>query len=280
MPYILDDLVVDRVDLVDEGANSAAFIEFFKRKEKSTPMEFSEILSKLKPEHAEVVQQYVESLNGDLEKARTDLETANNTIVEKDNAIAEANDALAKANDELDTIKANSDVCLCKNATYEDGVCTVCGKPAKSTSFDETEVLKSMPEPMRAEFLKMREQKEAAEEQVRKAREEKIEAEAIAKANTLKSLPVEQDVLVSILKNCDQSVIDVLTSAAAAIDSAVLNEVGKSGQGHAELDAWDKIEAEAEKVVERDNVTKQKAIATVIKEKPELYNEYINGGKK
>ena len=27
MPYILKDLVVDRVDLVDEGANSAAFIE-------------------------------------------------------------------------------------------------------------------------------------------------------------------------------------------------------------------------------------------------------------
>lgn len=279
MPYILDDLVVDRIDLVDEGANSAAFIEFFKRKEKSTPMDFSEILSKLKPEHAEVVQQYVESLNGDLEKARTDLEAANTTIAEKDNAIAEANDALAKANEELDTIKANSDVCLCKNATYEDGVCAVCGKPAKSASFDETEVLKSMPEPMRAEFLKMREQKEAAEEQVRKAREEKIEADAIAKANTLKSLPVEQDVLVNILKNCDQSVVDVLTSAAAAIDSAVLNEVGKSGQGHAELDAWDKIEAEAAKVVERDNVTKQKAIATVIKEQPELYTEYINGGK-
>ena len=30
MPYILDDLVIDRVDFVDEGANSAAFIEVFK----------------------------------------------------------------------------------------------------------------------------------------------------------------------------------------------------------------------------------------------------------
>ena len=33
MPYELKDLVIDRVDLVDEGANSAAFIELYKRKE-------------------------------------------------------------------------------------------------------------------------------------------------------------------------------------------------------------------------------------------------------
>ena len=34
MPYLLEDLVITRVDLVDEGANSAAFIELYKRKER------------------------------------------------------------------------------------------------------------------------------------------------------------------------------------------------------------------------------------------------------
>ena len=54
MPNILTDLIIDRVDLVDEGANSAAFVELFKRKEQGNPMELSEILSKMKPEHAGV----------------------------------------------------------------------------------------------------------------------------------------------------------------------------------------------------------------------------------
>ena len=39
MPYLLEDLVIERIDLVDEGANSAAFIEIYKRKEQSNTME-------------------------------------------------------------------------------------------------------------------------------------------------------------------------------------------------------------------------------------------------
>lgn len=285
MPYILEDLVVDRVDLVDEGANSAAFIEVFKRKEKNAPMEFSEILSKLKPEHAEVVQQHVDNLNSELNKAREDLEAANKradeqeiTISEQTKTIDETNEALAKANEELDTLKAKDDTCTCDGEVNKEGVCSVCGKPKKSLSFDEDEVVKSLPEALRGEFMKMRAQKEAAEEQVRKAAEEKREAEAVAKAATLKALPVEQTTLVQILKSCDPVVVEVLTSAAAAIEGTVLTEVGKSGKGKTDKDAWSKIEAEAEKVAERDSVTKQKAIGIVIKENPELYKEYLNGG--
>lgn len=267
MPYILEDLVVDRVDLVDEGANSAAFIEVFKRKEKKAPMEFSEILSKLKPEHAEVVQQHVDSLNADLTKAREDLDVANKRVEEQATQISEqtatineTNDALAKANEELETLKS------------KDGPCDGDGES------EEDEVLKSLPEALRGEFMKMRAQKEAAEEQVRKAAEEKLEAEAVAKANSLKALPVEQETLVQILKSCDPAVVEVLTTVAAAIEGTVLTEVGKAGKGKANQDAWSKIEAEAEKVAERDSVTKQKAIGIVIKENPELYKEYLNGG--
>ena len=165
----------------------------------------------------------------------------------------------------------------CGGALSADGACEAC---SKSTSFDETEVLKSMPEAIRNEFLKMRSQKEAAEEQVRKAAEEKAEAEAVAKAATLKALPVEQSALVEVLKSCDQTVVDILTTVAAAIDGTVLDEVGKSAKdsGHMGDDAWTKIEAEAAKIAERDSITKQKAIGKVIKEKPELYREYLNGG--
>lgn len=285
MPHILEDLIIDRVDFVDEGANSAAFIELFKRKENKESMNFSEILSKMKPEHAEVIQQHVDELTGELNKAREDLEAANaensklsDTINEQSVALSEKTDALAKANEELDVLKAKDTECSCDGEADDDGTCKSCGKPKKSTGFDETEVLKSMPEGIRSEFLKMRAQKEAAEEQVRKAAEEKLEAEAVAKANTMKALPVEQSVLVQILKSCDATVAEVLANAAAAIEGTVLSEVGKRGEGKAPADAWARIEAEAEKVAARDSITKQKAIGVVIKENPELYKEYLNGG--
>ena len=287
MLTLLEDLVVNRVDLVDEGANSAAFIELFKRKEQS--MEYSDILSKLKPEHASVVQKEVDDAVAQVAKAKEELDAANATISDQTAQLTEANEALAKAkedlaaaNEELETLKAKgSETCECDGEADENGVCRECGKVKKNTGFDEAEVLKSMPEGIRETYLKMREQKEAAEEMVRKNAEEKAEAEAVAKAATLKSLPVEQDVLVGILKSADQSVVDVLTAAATAIDEAVLGEVGKSRQNGPALEgdeAWSKIEVEAEKVAKRDNVSKQKAIATVIKEQPELYKSYLKGG--
>lgn len=276
MPYILEDLVVDRVDLVDEGANSAAFIEIFKRKE--TTMDFSEIVSKMKPEHADVVKQHVEAISNELSGVQEELEKAKGTISEYTEKLNEATEALTKANDELAVLKAESNECCCDGEEDEDGLCKACGKPKKRASFDEAEVLKSMPEGLRETFLKMREQKEAAEELVRKANEEKLESEAVAKAATLKALPVDQATLVSVLKSCDQTVVDILTAVANAIDGTVLEEVGKSGKGLTTGSAWERIEAEAAKVAQRDSITKQKAIGVVIKENPDLYKEYLNGG--
>ena len=254
MPYVLKDLVVDRVDLVDEGANSAAFIELYKRKENS--MGFEEIVSKLKPEHAEVV-------TAELNKAKADLEEANTALTNKSNELDVANEALAKANAELENLKATAQTC--------------------ESDVDETETLKSMPEAARELFLKMRAQKEAAEEQVRKNAEEKIEAEAIAKAASLKALPIEQEKLVGIIKGCSADVLELLTAANSAIEATVLEEVGKNvGNGAKVTDesAWDKLEKKASEIAERDSITKEKAMAKAVSENPDLYREYLNGGAK
>lgn len=287
MPYELQDLIVDRVDLVDEGANSAAFIELYKRKETPEPMDFNEILAKLKPEHAEVIQKAFEAKDEELSKARGDLDTANQSLADKDVELSEANEALATANTEIETLKAKSDTCICGGETGEDGMCQSCHKPEKAASFDETETLKSMPEPMRAMFLKMRQQKEAAEEQVRKAAEREAENTAIAKAARLKAIPVAQDKLVGVLKNCSAEVEELLIAANDAIEATVLGEVGKNRGNGADTsttntsdEAWDKLEKRAEEVAKRDSVTKEKAMATVITENPELYREYLNGGAK
>lgn len=293
MPYELKDLVIDRVDLVDEGANSAAFIELYKRKETRDPMDFKEILSKMKPEHAGVIQTAFDAMDADLAKARADLDVANQSIADKDVELGAANEALAKANTELETLKAKQH-CECDGESGEDGVCKACGKPKKSASFDETETLKSMPENVRAVFEKMRAQKEAAEAEVRKAAEREAaaaereaEAAAVAKAASMKAIPVEQEKLVGILKSCTPEVADLLETISKAIETTVLDEVGKNRGNGATAEvpgtsdaAWSKLEKKAEEIAKRDNITKEKAMATALDENPELYREYLNGGAK
>lgn len=281
MPYVLKDLVIDRVDLVDEGANSAAFVELYKRKENSGSMDIKEILSKMKPEHAEVVETALETANADLAKARADLDAASQQLADKSSELDGANEALAKAKEELETEKAKNETCECDGEADEDGKCKSCGRMKKSASFDETELVKSMPDAARELFLKMRAQKEAAEEQVRKDAAEKAEAEAVAKAASLKAIPVAQEKLVEVLKGCGPDVLELLTAANDAIEAAVLGEVGKNkGNGAAtvDADAWSQIEKKAEEIAKRDNVTKEKAITLAVSENPELYKQYLEGG--
>ena len=286
MPYLLEDLVIDRVDLVDEGANSAAFIELYKRKEQSAIMDIKEILSKMKPEHSAVIQTELDRLSGDVAKAKEDLatvtaerDTATQDLEKAEEGLKAANEAKEKAESELEMFKSQqSDACTCDGEVDEKGVCKACGKTKKNAAFDEEEVLKSMPAAARAIFIKMRTQKEAAEEEVRKAKEAEKHAEAVAKAAKLKALPIETEKLVGILKNCSADMVDVLTTINAAIEGTVFDEVGKSNAGSKCADAWSKIEAKADEIAKRDNVTKQKAVSIAIKENPELYKEYLQGG--
>lgn len=286
MPYLLEDLVIDRVDLVDEGANSAAFIELYKRKERSATMDIKEILSKMKPEHSEVVQAALDNLSGEVAKAKEDLATVTTECNAAKQDLAKAKDDLKAANEgkekvesELEMLKAKqSEECECDGEADENGMCKVCGKPKKKAAFDEEETLKSMPAAARAMFIKMRTQKEAAEEEVRKAKDAEAQAEAVAKAAELKALPIETEKLVGVLKSCSADMVDVLTTINAAIEGTVLDEVGKSNAGSKGADAWSKIEAKADEIAKRDSVTKQKAVSIAIKENPELYKEYLQGG--
>lgn len=250
-------------------------------------MDIKEILSKMKPEHQEVIEAAIEKANGDL--------TA-------------ANEALAKANEELETLKANP-LCECDGEMGEDGLCKTCGKPknavtnsvtkkvcatcgaeitgdvceecTKASEFDEAETLKAMPEAARELFTKMKAQRELAEEELRKANEAKLDAEATAKAEMLKALPIEKAKLVDLVKKATPDMVDALETISKAIESTVLAEVGKSTAGSdagAQADAWAKIEAKADDIAKRDNITKQKAVGVAVKENPDLYREYLAGG--
>lgn len=273
MPKMITDLTIDRVDLVEEGANSAAFIRLYKSR--GEKMNYESILKSLKPEHAEVIK-------AEVAKAKEAFDTANQTIVEKDATITALNTKVAELEE-----AAKRKPCKKEDDMEDDdkgeGCGGSCGKSDKTsgTSFDETEVVKSMPEEARQLFAKMRMQKEAAEEELRKAKEAEADADAKNKAAMLKSLPIEQSDLVDFIK-ANPTSFDMLNTIAAAIDGAVFNEVGKSKDGSVfsttSNDAWGQIEKEAKAIAASEGITEQAAVGRVIKEKPELYKQYLEGG--
>lgn len=255
MSYLLTDLVLDRVDLVDEGANSEASIELYKRKEST--MNYEEVLSKMKPEHAAVIQAELAKSAGTTEDA-AQIETLTAELTKAKADLAASEEALAKAEEK----KTEDD----KEEDCE-----------KKSNFDEEETLKSMPENVREYVSKMRLQKETAEAELIKAKEAEKNSEAIAKAAELKSLPIESGKLVEVLKRCDPDMVDMLSAINAAIDTTVLKEVGGTSVVKS-TDAWAKIEKKAQELAARDSISVAKATGAVIKENPDLYKEYLEGG--
>lgn len=269
----LKSLKINRVDLVPEGANSAAFVTLYKGKE-GKPMEFEEILEKMKPEHAEVIKsKFAEVLK------------------EKEDAEAEAEEAKAEAEKAKKSECAKADVCpkcgknpcVCdEDDEDEKPVDKADTKTEGTTSFDEDEtLLKSLPEELQGFVAKMRQQKEAAEEVAKAAIARERHAEAVSKANELKALPVATDELVSFIEKADTETVDMLSSIAKAIDSTVLAENGSNDAGSfskSASDAWDKLERKATEIAKERGISKAKGMSAAIDEFPELYREYLEGG--
>lgn len=253
MPNLIIDLEVDRVDLVDEGANSAAFIKLYKRKEQEPIMTLEEILSKMKPEHAKVIQD-------ELAKAKLAADNA-------EAAKQEAEQKLQAMSEELEKAKAATE------------------KLEKSKNGDQQpdfeEVIKGLDPTVQELFKSLKAQKEAAEELARQAAEEKRTQEALAKAKELKALPVEETKLVEVMKGITPEIYEILKAANKALeDAGLLDEIGKSKTHNPSTsdEAWQQIEKKAEEIVAQENVSKAKAISLVIKRYPDLYREYLKGG--
>lgn len=284
MSTLLEDLVIDRVDLCDEGANSEAFIELFKRKEQSS-MDVKEVLSKMKPEHAKLIQDAMDASAASLKKAQDSVAAITK---ERDDAKAEleaAQKSLADVQKALDDMKEehkpHPEGCDCPECRAKREAAAKDSKGSGNASFDQTETFKSMPKEVQDYLATLKTQKEAAESELRKSKEAAAEAEAVAKAESLKAIPVEKEKLVGILKTATPELIELLTVINTAIEGTVLGEVGKSASGSSDTgaaDAWGKIDAKATELAKSKNITKAKAVSEVIKENPELYREYLEGG--
>lgn len=212
-------------------------------------MDFNEIISKLKPEHAEIIQ-------AEIAKAKAEVPA------EVATELSDTKEALEKSKAELEKIK--EEVKKSK-------------EPAQEENFEE--ILKNLDPAVQKVFKSLQAQKEAAEQVAKQLTEQKEEEEAIAKAEALKALPVEEDKLVQVVKGISDDVYEILKSAAKVLEeSEIFKEVGK-GKGEASsADAWSRIEKKAGEIAKRDGITVEKAISVVINENPELYKEYLNGG--
>jgi hypothetical protein len=262
MPNIILDLIVDRVDLVDEGANSAAHIKLYKRKETEPTMEFTEILAKMKPEHAAVI-------SAEIEKAKTDAKAegkaeADEKVKDMESKMEDMQEEVKKAKEALDEVNIAK---------------------SKGSEPDFEEVMKGLDPAVQEVFKSMRAQKEAAEEVARQAADKAVTEEAIAKAKELKALPVEEAKLVEIIKGISPEVHEILKSANKLIeDNGLFEEVGKGKGGTATSgtaeEAWANIEKAAGVIEAEEKVSKAKSIAEAIKRNPDLYREYLKGGAK
>lgn len=255
MPQLIMKLDVNRVDLVDEGANSAAFIKMYKRRETNDSMELKDILSKMKPEHAAIV-------SAEIEKAKKEIPAETATALQTNET------DLAKAKDELEVAK--------KACTDAENKLKDMEKEDKTNTED---VMKSLDPAVKALFDKMQATADEAVNKAKALEESNLTTVAIAKAKELSFIPVEEEKLVTIMKSASPEVIEVLKAANKCIgEGGLFTEVGKARGNSANGDAWDKIEKKADELSKSEQISKQKAISQVIKENPDLYREYLKGG--
>ena len=270
VPTELKRLKIDRVDLVPEGANSAAFVTLYKGKEMKS-MDATEILSKLKPEHAAVIQAELDSLKKAKEEAEQACEEA------KKACEAAAAQTQSGNPDDEDTKKANGGQSQAKPDN------TLSAKAAEgTTSFDEDETLTKGLDPQVVAFIdQLKKQKAAAEEVAKEAIAKERHANAVAKAAELKALPIEESQLVAFIEKSNDETVDLLSAIAKGIESTVLSEEGSNTSQtftKSSSAAWEKIEKEAQRLASERGVTVAKATGMVISEQPELYKEYLEGG--
>lgn len=217
-------------------------------------MDLETVLKALKPEHTAVIQK---ALDEGIAKA-TAAETAAATAKK---AEEDALTSLAKAKEETAPVGTTTE-----------------------------EILKSVKDPAVRSLLESQIAKtKAAEDQVRKAHDSQLSAEAIVKAKEVPNLGAEETAVTEVYKKlkgldtelCEEVFGIFKASSALIAEGGVFTEVGKgagsqSGEGSSsESGAWDKIEAAADVIVKSTNVSKQQAIADVIKSQPALYDEYI-----
>ena len=239
--FTLVDMNLEAVALCSQGANSRANILLTKSmKEGNSKMGINEILAGLSEEAQATLTKHIE-------------ETATANVAKA------VEDAVAPLNAKIAELEATN-----KSLTENAAKAT---QPAEPEDFT-----KSLPEPARKQFEEM--QKSLAALQAERA-------EALAKSRfaVVKAIPCDSDKLMSILKNVDPDVFEVLTKAATAIEEGIGKSTAAAGEGKLDKstdDYYKELETIADGISKSEGVSLAKAFTLACERNADLYAKYAN----
>jgi len=250
--------------------------------------------------------------SADVSTVNTLLDTLTSNLMKEDEMselkatnerLTEALEALAKAEERIEELETTPEASDAPAEATEDSTdAPTEDAPAEEAATDEEaapaeeasdeDILKSAPEAVvkmveavRAEKAEAVAKAAAAESALRKERDERADAEAVAKAREqFGSLAIDAEKvapalrrLASIDADLAKSLEDALSVANGQMESAnIFAEIGKSKSGTSGT-AWEQIEAIAKSKFEGGlNNTLETAMADALAENPALYNEYLS----
>lgn len=278
MSTLLIDNKINRVDLVDEGCCSVADILLIKGKEGANMSEVvQQIFAQMKPEVAAEIKGYYE---GEIEKAKCgkeeDMKAKDDEIDELKKACADKDEELTKNKENIENITKAKEAAEATATELQEKLNVQVAK-SKGDEPDFEEVIKSAPEAMRPMLEAMKKSNDELIAKAKQAEEEKVNAEAIAKAKELSVLPIEEKELVEILKSKpSEKVITLLHNLAKAADESDLFKSFGSGSTDG-LTSKEIVDTKAAEIAKSKSISIEKARLEVFKAEPELYAKY-NGG--
>jgi hypothetical protein len=160
----------------------------------------------------------------------------------------------------------------------------------KMKKSDAEELIKSAPEGVQAIVAEMRKAADeataranAAEEVLLKERDERADAEAVAKAKAWSHLPIEAEKIGPALRrlagidvDLAKSVEEMLNAVEAQAESAnIFAEIGKSSTPNSGS-AYEQLSSMAKAVADTSGVTFEQAFANAVSENTALYSQYLN----
>ncbi len=168
------------------------------------------------------------------------------------------------------------------------------GYPAPTKKADGSWDFSGIPEEVRPMVEALWKEQETAvrkaeelEKVLKAERDERLRKEYVAKAAEYKHLAVKPEEFGLVLKAIADKAPEELAKLEAVLkaadealgQSALFAEVGRGGEG-AGGSAWAKIEKAAGEIVQQDGkLTREQAVARVLDQHPELYEEYLSERK-
>ena len=268
----LKDIVISRWDVVDSGDNPLSDILLMKSKggqeinavDNNTlnitkgvkyTMTLEEILAKLSQDEQDVI--------------KTEFDSRKNEVDALTKAKDDTEEELRKAKEELE--KAS--------------------QPEEEIEEDAEEVIKSADPKVQEEFKKMQDRLKKSEdekveqdEKLNKLSDQIAKRDFVEKAKELPNISTDSDdladILLDISKKAPESypkVIEVFKTMNKRIEEGdLLKTVGKSEGEDNTSNVEGKLEKLAKTRAEADNITKEQATEKIMRENPELYEEYKN----